>query len=127
ASLLASVLRRALGPRQVQRGVDERDVGERLGEVAQQAPRSAIVLFREQPDVVGEPDQPLEESAGLLAAALQDVVVGQPERAREEGSLARWQPVDTGTGLVTIDEASAQQVLLDGGDGAAHTRILRRK
>src|SRR5713226_5928702 len=126
-SLLLAVLSRALESRQLQRGVDERNVGARLRAVAHQTPRAAIVLLRDQPDGVGEPDQPLEESAGLFAAALQDVVVGQPERAGEEGPLARRQPIDTGAGLVAVDEASPQQALRDGGDGAAHARILRRK
>ena len=46
---------------QVDRGVDEREVRERLREVAEQAVRGRVVLLGVQPDVVGESEQAFEE------------------------------------------------------------------
>src|SRR5262245_60420720 len=55
--------------RQVERGVDERDVREGLREVSRQAPLARIVFFCKQADVVGEAEQALEQRARFVAAA----------------------------------------------------------
>ena len=49
-----AVHRRAGGAREVAGGVDQRHVGERLREVAEQAPGRRVVLLGEQADVVGQ-------------------------------------------------------------------------
>src|SRR5438309_6710105 len=69
---------------EVHRGVDERDVREGLREVAEVAARARVVLFREQPDVVGEAAQALEKFARLVAAPEHHQAVGEPEAASEE-------------------------------------------
>src|SRR4051795_1157903 len=84
--LLPLVGRAAVG-RQVAGGVDQGHVAERLGEVAYQAARAGVVLLRQQAEVVAQREQPLESLHSLLVASLQRVVVGEPERAREEGPL----------------------------------------
>ena len=62
--------------------VDERHVAERLREVADAGGRARVVLLGQQPDIVAQRQQPLEQLARLVAAADQREVVGQPERAR---------------------------------------------
>ena len=52
-----------------------------------------VVLLGEQADVVGETGEPLEQRARLVEAPLHHVVVGEPERAREEHALAGGQAV----------------------------------
>jgi hypothetical protein len=44
-------------------------VAERLGEVADHPARAGVVLLRQQADVVGEAAEPLEQLAGVVAAA----------------------------------------------------------
>ena len=65
---------------------------QRLREVAELAPCDWIVLLREEPHVVSDREHALEEDARLFVAALQDQVVGEPERAREEDALTRGSP-----------------------------------
>src|SRR5579864_2021167 len=78
----------------VERRVDEREVRERLREIAELTLRSRIVFLREEPDVVGEADETIEERHRLVAAAEQLEAVDEPERARKEDALARRKPVD---------------------------------
>ena len=68
ALAVGAVARRALGQGEVARGVDERHVGERLGEVPEHALRDRVVLLGDQADVVGEPEQAVEELARLVEA-----------------------------------------------------------
>ena len=51
------------------RRVDQRQVGERLREVAELAPGHRVVLLGQQPHVVAQTQQPLEQLAGLVAPA----------------------------------------------------------
>ena len=81
----------------VERRVHEREVRERLREVAEQPLRDGVVLLGEQADVVREADEPLEERARFVVAADQLVAVDEPERAREEHALAGRQAVDAPT------------------------------
>ena len=46
--------------RDVMRCVDKRYMGERLGEVTNQALSTCVVFLREQAHIVAEADQPLE-------------------------------------------------------------------
>ena len=65
------------------------EVGEGLGEVAQQAPVADVVALRQQADVVAHGQHPFEQRLGLRPAAQQDEGVGQPEGAQQEGPFAR--------------------------------------
>src|SRR5689334_10663781 len=58
------------GAREIDRGIDQGHVREGLGEVPQEPPPSRIVLFGEQPDVVGQAAEALEEGTRFLDAAL---------------------------------------------------------
>jgi len=58
---------------QVQRGVDQRQMRERLREIAQLTFRARVVFLRQQADIVAKPDQPLEQRTSLATPALQDL------------------------------------------------------
>ena len=68
---------------------DEREVSECLGEVPELPARHGVVLLGEEPDVVTEIQEPLEELARLVVLALQGEYLGQPERAGEKHALTR--------------------------------------
>src|SRR5438552_17193562 len=100
---------------------------EGLRKVPQEPPPERIVLLREQPDIVGQPAEPLEERARLRDASLQDVVVRQPEGAGEEDALTGGKPVDAGARPVPHDEPIAEQFALDRPAGTDHPRVVSRK
>src|SRR6185312_11713503 len=100
--------------RDVERRAHEREMRERLWEVAEEALRLRVVLLRQQAEVVRKAGEPLEERQRLLVPPEQLVAVGEPERAREEGALPRRQAVDTGLlRPVAEHEAVLQQLALD--------------
>src|SRR5215217_5350012 len=116
------------GLAEVHGGVDQRDMGEGLGEVAQLAAAGRVVLLGQQPDVVAQPQQPLEQLSGILEPADQGVVVGQPEAAGQEGSLPAGEPVHRlpgRAGGIAEHEPVVQQLPLDGLDGALDPRVGR--
>src|SRR6185295_6839608 len=84
------------GPTQVPGRVDEGDVGEGLREIADQALRLGIVFLGEEADVGAQPEGTREAATRVVAPAQERQVVGEPERAREEGALAGRQAVDAG-------------------------------
>ena len=53
---------------EIERGVDQRDVREGLREVADQPARRAVVFLGQQPDVVAQRQQPLEQRSRLRPA-----------------------------------------------------------
>ena len=59
--------------------VDQAHVGERLGHVADEAGGGGVELLGQETDVVPEVEQPLEELAGVVVAALEREDVGEPE------------------------------------------------
>lgn len=54
------VLGRAVGPGQIVRGIDQRDMREGLRIVANLPPRLRIVLLGKEADIVAQLEQPLE-------------------------------------------------------------------
>src|SRR5688572_10025529 len=56
---------------QAEGGVDQRHVGERLGEVAEQPPVGRVELLGEEPEVVGRRQAALEQLGGLVHVPLQ--------------------------------------------------------
>jgi hypothetical protein len=69
-------------PAQVKRAIDQTDVTVRLWEVSQHTPSQRIELFGEQANVVTVREQTLEQLSRFCIAALQDVIVDEPEAAR---------------------------------------------
>src|SRR5690242_11019771 len=63
-------------------GVDESDVAVRLWRVAHLPSRLDVVLLAEEPDVVAQAQQPVEQLAGLRRTADAAERIDQPERAR---------------------------------------------
>src|SRR5436190_22754997 len=88
-----TVHRRRQVRREVERGVHEGEMRERLGEVAEHALCLRVVLLREEVQIVAEVDEPAEKLVRLLVPPQQLVAVAEPERAREKYALARRQPV----------------------------------
>jgi hypothetical protein len=74
------------------RCVDEGQVRKGLREVAQLPSCDRIVFFCEQTDVVAIGQEPIEESLCFFDAALQNIVVGQPKAASEEGAFTGGEP-----------------------------------
>src|SRR5258708_32280003 len=58
-----ALFRRALGTGQVERGIDQRDMRERLREIAELASQPRIVFLGQQAAVVGQGQQPLAQRA----------------------------------------------------------------
>ena len=77
-------------------------MGERLREVAELALRDRVVLLGEQPDVVGQAEQPLEQRAGLVGApdACARLSASQNEQGRNAPSPG-GQAVDRAVGSVS--------------------------
>jgi hypothetical protein len=75
------------------RRVDKRNMGECLGEVANQTLSASVVFFREQADVVAQADQPLKQALRVRAASDQEIGVGEPEATGKEGAFAGRQAV----------------------------------
>src|SRR5665213_4367128 len=100
---------------QVESGVHQADVRERLRKVADQPFSDDVVFLGEQPDVVRGADQPLEELRGVFLPFLQNVVVGEPEAAGVERAFAGREPVGRERRLrVALHEAVDHQLALDG-------------
>src|SRR6266545_2670658 len=111
--------------RQVERGVDELEVRERLREVSEQSLRRRVVLLRDEPELGPHREQPLEQRVRLVVLAEQLEAVDEPERARQEDPLAGGQPVDALLAAVAEDEAVIDEVAADRVDRAAHARVAR--
>ena len=77
---------------QVEGGVDQREVGERLGEVPERLPGEADLL-RVEPDVVRVGEHLLEREPRLVDASRARQRLDVPERADRERALLALQPV----------------------------------
>src|SRR4051794_28754516 len=75
------------------RRANQRQVAEGLREVADLALARHVVLLGQQPEVVRQIEQPLEELARLIDAVVQRERTDQPERAGEELALVTRQAV----------------------------------
>src|SRR5205814_6397069 len=64
-----------------------RQVREPLGEVADQPLPPGVVLFREEPEVVGRGRRAVEDRLRLTGSSLTREALGEPERRRDERSL----------------------------------------
>ena len=94
------------------------------GEVAGHALVPRVELLRQQPDVVDQAHQPVEQREGVVGAAGGGVRRDQPEGARHERVFVATHSVHPGLGPVTQQQAIAQEVVLDRFDGPQHPRIV---
>src|SRR3954453_3201292 len=81
------MLSRAKRPCQVVGCVDQGDVREGLWKVADEAFGLQVILLRQKAKVGSQREQALEQRSRILVAALQNVIVGQPEAAGEKDPL----------------------------------------
>ena len=99
-----------------------------LWEIAQHAARQRVKLFSEKSHVVTSREQALKEPASFGAAVLQDVVLDEPEAARQKGTLTRRKSIAGIFSFITPDEfATDHEFLFDCLHGSPHTRIGCRK
>ena len=100
---------------------------ERLRKVAELALLDWVVFLRQQPDVVAQREQPLKQFARLLHPPDERVIVCEPKAAGEKGALARTQTIRPASGVVPQHETVLHELALDRGDGATHSRVVRRQ
>ena len=99
-----------------------------MRKIAEHAPGPGIEFFREQAHVVAAREQTGEKAARFAIAILQQVIVDEPEAARQESAFAGGQTVGRVLGFVAQDEfAVDQESLLDRAKRSANPRILGRK
>ena len=117
----------SLGEQKHGGGVDERQVAERLREVADLAPQFDVVLLGEEPEVVPQAQQPLIQLARLVDPPAERQRPDEPERAGQELPLVPWKAVVGVFRRVARHEAVAGQVALDRLDGPDHALVVRRQ
>ena len=123
---------RAVGPKRglAERGVevdgrrDQRQVGERLREVAQRLAGRADLLGVEA-EVVRVGEHLLERQPRLVEPPRPRQRLDVPERADREGALVAAQPVGRGGGVVAVDQAVGDQLLADRVQRREPARVAR--
>lgn len=73
-------------------GIDKSHVGECLREITHEALTADVVFFGQEPHVVAQADDTLEKAASVIEAAGQNIGVGEPEAARQEGASPSGRP-----------------------------------
>ena len=107
-------------------GVDEPDVAQDLGEVAEQVTGGRVDFLGEQADVVELGDGTLEDVPCPRGLASQGQGLGQPEGAQHEGALPAFQAVGSAAGVKAVDQAAfVGEALGDGVDGGQHAGVGR--
>src|SRR5262249_9583587 len=89
---------------QTERRVDQTHVAIGLRKIAQHPTGERVDLLGQQTHVVAAREQTVEQLASFGVAALQDVIVDQPEAAREKRAFARRQAVARILAFVAQDE-----------------------
>src|SRR5271165_6752442 len=103
-------------------GVDQPDVAERLGEVADHLAAARVDFLGQQADVVDRRHGPLEGGGGRAELPGQRLSLCQPECAQQEGALLPGQAV--------VSEVAVYQAALVGQarggrvDGRLHPRVI---
>ena len=81
-----------------------------LWKIAQHTAGQRIKLLREQADVIAAGEQTVEKVARLRVAALQYVIVDEPEAARQESSFACGQAIAGVLGFVAQNEFTLRMI-----------------
>ena len=105
-------------------GVDQRQVGERLREVAQVPSGARLDLLGVQMQRAGERQQPLAQVLGPVDLADLDQRRHQPERADGEGALLAGQPVVGLLDAVAQHQPVLGELVGDGQHRRAHPRVV---
>src|ERR1700687_3185971 len=90
----------AQNPCEIMGCIDQSQMGEGLREVAELPLLGRIVFFGEQPDVVTQRQQTLEERPRVIIATEHRIVVGEPEAAGQEGAFSPGKTVRSRIGVV---------------------------
>ena len=108
--------------------IDQRHMGERLREVADQPPRVDVVLLRQQPDVVAQRQQPVEQA--LRPPRRRPVITtrrpARSEQARKAPSPCA-SPVSISAGSWRITKPSCSRRRSTARDGAHDARVVGRQ
>src|SRR3954469_4355452 len=102
-------------------------VREGLWKVCDEAFDLQVVLLRQEAKVGSQCEQALEQRSRILVAALQNVIVDQPEAAGEKNSLLADKPVHRRGRIIAHHKTIFEQVLLDGRHRALYSRVIRRQ
>ena len=99
-----------------------------LRKIAKHPASLGIELFREQTHVITVREQTLEQLARFVIAALKDVIVDEPEAARQKCTFTFGQAVAGIVAFVTQHEfAIDQQSVLDRAKRPLNARVARGK
>jgi hypothetical protein len=109
--------------RKIAGGVDDRNVRQRLREIADQVSATAIIFLGQQPDVVAQREQSLEQRNRVRLSAGKRKRIGEPKRTRQKGAFLRRQSVDAIRGQITHHESVDEELALDRGDRALNPLI----
>src|SRR5215472_257514 len=104
-------------------GVDQSQVRETLWKISKLPAGDWVVLFSEQPEVIPDREQPLEQFLRFLHSPLEGVIVGQPEAASHERALVTREAVESEFSGISSNEAAAQQLLFNRAHCRYHTGI----
>jgi hypothetical protein len=115
------------GPRrtEIMRGVDQRDVRQRLREIAGLPAGAGVEFLRQQAEIVGDRHDTVEHDLRLVDITGQHISVGEPQAAGQERALDRLGLVRHLARVVAQHEPVAHHVPLDRIDRAADARIGR--
>ena len=113
---------------EIMRGVDQRDMRQRLREIAGLAPRLGIVFFRKQAEIVGDADHALEQACAFSTSPASTwASASHSVQARNAPSIGCFSSGRHLTRIVPQHQAVAHHVPLDRRDRAANARIRRRQ
>ena len=101
------ILGRTGNPCEIQGGIDQPDVAERLRKITEHSPPQGIVFLGQQADIVAESAQPFEQTPCVVVTAEQNEDVGEPEAAGEERPFAGRQTVVSGARVIPQHETVA--------------------
>ena len=105
----------------------ERQVGERLREVAEVAAAAGVELLGVEAERAGEREQLLAQRPGPAVLADLDQRRHEPERADRERALLAGEPVVGLLHAVAQHEAVDGELVGDGEHGGAHARVVGRE
>src|SRR5215212_3179330 len=112
-----------------ERGLDERQVRERLRKVAELHLGPRILFFAQKAEIVTQSEQAIEQRLRFVQPALHGEDFDQPERASQEDTFTRRQPIDMLLLLASVakQETVDTQLASDRLDGRDESRIVRRQ
>jgi hypothetical protein len=114
----------ALGISQVERAVDQPDMGEGLGKIAEERSGVGVDLFGKQSDMVGIVGHGVEDTFGLVETTGKGQDIHKPEGAQAESAFPAGEPV---VGMVAVDQAAGHELLHDPVHGPLDARVLGRE